>query len=79
MTVPSGLKSHIASLAFSVGLPDGREAPGGGRRGPRAKFHATRLSLRAQGGLHSWASVVHRVESLGYSFKNKFFSLFKDV
>lgn len=28
---------------------------------------------------HSWASVVHRVESLGYSFKNKLCFLFLKV
>ena len=60
----------------------------GGQRGSvhlPSFCHPTRLSLRAQApgsprgtssgpsGAHSWASVVNRVESLGCSFKNKFF------
>lgn len=90
MTDPSVPKA-ITLTSILSGASDGRETPGWGQRGRvhPAKFYPTKLSLRAQtpvgpwrtfcGPIRacSWASVVHRVESLGCSFKNKFLFSFK--
>lgn len=86
-TGPSGLQPSPLTV-FSAGLPDWGEVPGGGARGgvhPAEFLPPQQVSLRARGAPEDflrtkqssqWASVVHKVGSVGCSFENKFFFSF---